>query len=62
MDCPQTFWQQKFGFFETSCHMGGLVVKMLASCAGGPVFDPRVLNPKYSMDLHQQNPSWMSFG
>ena len=42
--------------------LGGLVVKVLTCWAGGPGFDPRAENPKFSMDLHQQNPSWMLFG
>ena len=42
--------------------LGGLVVKTLSCCAVGPSFDPRVKNPKYSTDLHQQNPSWWLFG
>ena len=40
---------------------GILVVKKLACCAGGPVFDPRKDSPKFSRNLHQQNLSWMSF-
>ena len=28
--------------------LGGVVVKMLACCAGGPGFDPRAVNPKIS--------------
>ena len=35
--------------------LGGLVVKSFACCAGGPGFDPRVGNPKFSNGLHQQN-------
>ena len=46
----------------TSPHLGGLVVKTPASCAGGPRFDPRVENQEFSMDLYQQNPFWISFG
>ena len=42
--------------------LGGLVVKMLACCTGGHRFDLLVENPKYSKDIHKQNPSWMSFG
>ena len=53
-----------FGFTLTVLahrQLGGLVVKTLACCAGGPGFDPWVENPKFSKDLHQQNPSWMLF-
>ena len=39
----------------------GLVVKILACCAGGIGFDPWEENPICTTDLHQQNPSWMSF-
>ena len=39
---------------------GGLVVKTLACCARGPVFNPWVHKPKFSTDLYQQNPSCMS--
>ena len=42
--------------------LGGLVVKSQTCCAGGPGFDPRVENSKFSKDLHQQIPSWMSLG
>ena len=40
---------------------GGLVVKTLSCCTGCPRFDSLVENPKFSTDLHQQNPRWMSF-
>ena len=35
-------------------HLGGLLVKMLASCTKGPGFDPWVENPKFSKDLHKK--------
>ena len=38
------------------------VVKMLACCAGGPVLDPQVEDPKFSKDFHRQNSCWMLFG
>ena len=37
--------------------LGGLMVEMLACCAGGPRFNPRLENTKLSTDLHQQIPS-----
>ena len=41
--------------------LGGLVVKTLTCCAGGPGCDPWAMNPKFSKDLHKQNPRWMLF-
>ena len=55
-------WISHGGIKATYRQLGGLVVKTLACCAGGPGIDPRAGNPKFSRDLHQQNPSWMSFG
>ena len=47
----------------TEWQLGELVVlKTLACKAGGLRFDPQMENPKFSMNLHQQNPSWMLFG
>ena len=41
--------------------LGSLVDKMLTWCTGGPGFDPHVENPKFPRDLHQRNPSCMTF-
>ena len=60
-----TSYVSKMSLFKGLCALkplGGLVVKTLACCAGGTGFDPRVENLKFSKDLHQQNPRWMSFG
>ena len=35
--------------------LGSLLVKSIAYYVGGPGFEPRVGNPKFSNDLHQQN-------
>ena len=38
-------------------NLNGLVVKTLAYCTGGYMFNPRTENLKFSMDPHQQDPS-----
>ena len=51
-----------FSMTKLSVWVGGLVVKMLTCYIEGPGFNPRMENPKFSRDLHQQIPSWMSLG